>query len=96
MISQERHKREDLLVNMFIDTAMSPQLCDSPAFRGFTVSLEPKFKTPGAARINNLIGAKIENEKEITKNKSKLKIKNYYNLAGNKHFTTEFLAFIIF
>ncbi|XP_049322708.1 uncharacterized protein LOC125782495 [Astyanax mexicanus] len=74
--TQEHCKREDALVNMFIETGMSTRLCDLIAFKKFTVSLEPKFKSPGAARVNNLIGAKMEKAKhklkEIIKDARKL------------------------
>lgn len=74
--TQEHHKREDALVNMFIDTGMSTRLCDSIAFKRFSTLLEPKFKSPGAARVNNLIGAKMEKAKhklkEILKEARKL------------------------
>lgn len=65
--TQEHRKREDALVNMFIETGMSTRLCDSTAFKGFCTLLEPKFKSPGAARVNNLFGAKMEKAKHKLK-----------------------------
>ncbi|CAI5697249.1 uncharacterized protein LOC109195782 [Oreochromis niloticus] len=65
--SQEHHKREEALVNMFIETGISTQLCESIAFKNFSNSLEPKFRTPGAARVNCLIGAKMDIAKQKLK-----------------------------
>ncbi|KAL2085084.1 hypothetical protein ACEWY4_018404 [Coilia grayii] len=65
--TQEHHKRENALVHMFIQTGMSTRLCDSIAFRKFSAALEPKFRSPGAARVNNLIGAKMEKAKHKLK-----------------------------
>lgn len=65
--TQEHHKREEALVNMFIDTGMSTRLCESIAFKKFANVLEPKFKTPGAARVNSLIGAKMDTAKQKLK-----------------------------
>ncbi len=53
--TQEHHKWEDALVNMFIVTGMMTRLCDSIAFKGFCTLPEPKFKSPGAAIVNNVI-----------------------------------------
>ena len=55
----DRVEGKSNVVNMFIETWMSTRLCDSIAFKKFSTSLEPKFKTPGAARLNNLTGAKM-------------------------------------
>ncbi|KAL3972490.1 A-kinase anchor protein 18 [Sarotherodon galilaeus] len=65
--SQEHHKREEALVNMFIETGISTLLCESIAFKKFSNSLEPKFQTPGAARVNSLIGAKMDIPKQKLK-----------------------------
>uniref|UniRef100_A0A3P9J2Q6 DUF659 domain-containing protein n=1 Tax=Oryzias latipes TaxID=8090 RepID=A0A3P9J2Q6_ORYLA len=65
--THEHQKREDALVNVFIETGMSTRLCESNAFKKFCTSLEPKFKTPGAARVNNLIGAKMDKAKQKLK-----------------------------
>ncbi|CAI5682892.1 unnamed protein product [Oreochromis niloticus] len=65
--SQEHHKREEALVNMFIETGISTQLSESIAFKNFSNSLEPKFRTPGAARVNCLIGAKVDIAKQKLK-----------------------------
>jgi len=50
--------------------------CESIAFKKFANVLEPKFKTPGAARVNSLIGANMDTVKqklkEIIKNARKL------------------------
>lgn len=74
--TQEHHKRDDTLINMFIETGLSTRLCDSVAFKKFCISLEPKFNSPGAARLNNLMGAKMEQAKlklkEIIKHARKL------------------------
>lgn len=63
MNTREHQKREDALVNMLIETGMSTRLCDSMAFKKFILSLEPKFKSPGAARVNKLIEGKLEKAK---------------------------------
>lgn len=54
-------------MNMFTDTGLSTRECESSAFRKFSFLLAPKFKLPGAARVNNLIGAKMEQAKEKLK-----------------------------
>lgn len=65
--TQEHHKREEALVHMFIETGMSTRLCELIALKKFSTSLEPKFKTPGAARVNSLIGAKMDKAKQKLK-----------------------------
>ena len=44
--TQEHQKREEAWVNMWINTGMSTQLCESIDFKKFATLLEPKFKTP--------------------------------------------------
>ncbi|XP_028445794.1 zinc finger BED domain-containing protein 4-like isoform X2 [Perca flavescens] len=46
---------------------MSTRLCESIAFKQFANVLKPKFKTPGAARVNSLIGAKMDMAKQKLK-----------------------------
>ncbi|XP_074539426.1 uncharacterized protein LOC141800652 isoform X1 [Halichoeres trimaculatus] len=53
---QEHDKWEEAMVNMFIETGMSTYLSESIA-----------FKTPGAARINCLIEAKMDTAKQKLK-----------------------------
>ncbi|XP_035798322.2 E3 SUMO-protein ligase ZBED1-like isoform X2 [Amphiprion ocellaris] len=65
--SQEHHKREEALVNLFTETGMSTRLCEQPSFRKFSSLLKPTFKTPGAARLNGLIGAKMDTAKQQLK-----------------------------
>lgn len=65
--TQEHHKREEALVNLFIDIGMCTRLCEPIAFKKFANVLEPKFKTPGAARVNSLIGAKMDTAKQKLK-----------------------------
>jgi len=64
--TQEHHKREDALVNMFIETGMSSRLCDSIAFKKFRASLEPKFKTPGAARVKQKLKDTIKEAEKLS------------------------------
>lgn len=39
---------------------MSMRLYDEPAFRKFNQTLDPKFRTPGAARVNVLIALQMD------------------------------------
>ena len=48
------------MVNMFTETGVYTPLCDSTAFKKLNFSHEPKFNSPGAARVKNLTGAKLE------------------------------------
>lgn len=74
--SQEHSKREEALVNLFVHTGMSTRLCETPAFKEYSCALEPKFRVPGAARLNNLISGRMGNAKkrlkEILKDARKL------------------------
>lgn len=47
--TQEHHKREQVKVQMFIDTGLSTTLCDNTSFKQFCQLIEHRFKTPGSA-----------------------------------------------
>jgi len=56
------------MVEMFIDTGLSTRLCDNSSFKQFDRLLEHRFKAPGTARVNSLIGAKMKTATEKLKN----------------------------
>lgn len=65
--TQEHHKREQAMVEMFIDTGLSTRLCANSSFKEFCRMLEHRFKAPGSARVNSLIGAKMKTATEKLK-----------------------------
>lgn len=65
--SNEHKKRENALVDLFVETGMSTRLCDSVAFKSFNAALDRRFITPSAAQINSLIALKMQTASQRVK-----------------------------
>ena len=65
--STEHSKREEALVDIFIETGATTQLCNARSFQRYSSVMEPRFKTPKAARVNKLIISRFEDGKKKLK-----------------------------